>query len=247
MLVSKSSANRRASQPKHKAACDQCNASKVKCPGGGPPCKRCADSSQHCHYSLARRFRKPPGSKNKKTLEKARQAKEGKLEGSNSACGGCFIPQNNGSRDDGDGTLDGESERWEGDESLDRLQTSSSTDFWTISPLINYPAFPDASPFIPSPGQDFFDGHHNVPLDGGDGSVIHSADPKLPDVEGLRRVESRRTWADDPDQYWNVSTRPRCTPTLINRQISLHHQALTSSSLQVPQTPVCLERHRLAK
>ena len=173
--------------------------------------------------------------------------KKGILEGNYGAGGGCFIPQNNGSRDDGDGTLDDESERWEGDESLDRLQTSSSTCFWPISPLISYPAFPDASQFIPSPEQDFFDGHHNVPLDGGDGSVIHSADPKLPNVEGLIGVESRRTWADDPDEYWNVSIRPRCTPTLINRQISLHHQALTSSSLQVPQIPVCLERHRLVR
>ncbi|KAF2235240.1 hypothetical protein EV356DRAFT_121160 [Viridothelium virens] len=58
---------------KLKAACDQCHASKVKCPGGGPPCKRCEDSSQTCHYSLAARVGKPPGSKNKKSLERSRR------------------------------------------------------------------------------------------------------------------------------------------------------------------------------
>ena len=57
-----------------KAACDQCHANKVKCAGGGPPCKRCSDLSQDCHYSPAARMGKPPGSKNRKTLERLREA-----------------------------------------------------------------------------------------------------------------------------------------------------------------------------
>ena len=250
MRASTASANRGASQSKkHKAACDQCNASKVKCPGGGPPCQRCADSSQPCHYSLARRIGKPPGSKNRKTLERLRQAKEGNLESNNGEGrgGDSSIPQNNGSRNDGDGALNVESERREGDNSHNPLQMSSTTIFRPLSPLINYPSFPDPSQFILTPEQDFLDGDHGVYFDGGDRSVLHSADLKFPDFEGLGRAESRRPWADPPDDCWNVSAHPCCAPTLTNRCTSLHHQALTSSSFQVPQTPVCSTRYTLAR
>jgi hypothetical protein len=59
---------------RYKAACDPCHASKVKCPGGGPPCKRCVKSSdQACRYSLARRMGKPPETRNRKTLERLRE------------------------------------------------------------------------------------------------------------------------------------------------------------------------------
>ena len=53
-----------------KAACDQCHAAKVKCSGQRPHCSRCIDTSLACHYSFAARMGKPPGSKNKKTLER---------------------------------------------------------------------------------------------------------------------------------------------------------------------------------
>lgn len=249
MHASTTSANRGASQfKKHKAACDQCNAGKVKCPGGGPPCKRCADSSQLCHYSLARRIGKPPGSKNRKTLERLCQEKEGNLENNNGGGGGgdSSIPQNHGSRNDGDGASVVESEGREGDDSHDLLKMSSTTAFRPLSPLVNYSSFPDSSQFILSPEQDFLDGHHGVYFDGGDRSVLHSADLKFSDIEGLGRAESRRPWAA-PDDGWNVGTRPFCAPTLTNRRTSLHHQGCTSSALQVPQTPVCSTRYRLAR
>lgn len=62
------------SSKRYKAACDQCHKSKLKCPGGGAPCKRCSDGGHHCHYSLTARIGKPPGTKNRKTLERLRQA-----------------------------------------------------------------------------------------------------------------------------------------------------------------------------
>ena len=111
MLASATSANRRISQPKLKAACDQCTASKVKCPGGGPRCKRCADSSQPCQYSLARRYGKPPGSKNRKTLETLRYTKERHWENGGSRGGDCSVPQNNDRRDDDDRVVETESKR----------------------------------------------------------------------------------------------------------------------------------------
>ena len=240
MLASTSSANRRASQPKHKAACDHCTVSKVKCPGGGPPCKRCADSSQPCHYSLARRFGKPPGSKNRRTLERLRQAKDGDLKSSTRTGGGCSIPQNNDSRDDGDGNgaIDGQSERWEGDDFLGQPQTSDRTSSWSTSPLTNYHTSSDILQFIPSPEQGFWNGYDNMPPDRGDRSVFHFAEPDSPKIGGLEQAESRRTWADHPDDCWNVRTRHRQNPTSTNRRTSHHHQALTSSSLQIPQTLV---------
>ena len=68
------SSRRSSTTKKYKAACDQCHSSKVKCSGGDSPCKRCADARLHCHYSLAARIGKPPGSKNRKTLEKLNNA-----------------------------------------------------------------------------------------------------------------------------------------------------------------------------
>ena len=228
---SAASANRRLSQPKHKAACDQCTASKVKCSGGVPRCKRCADGSHPCRYSLARRYGKPPGSRNRKTLERLHQAQERHLEDHGGGWVGCSIPQNNGSREDGGGLVDDERE---GEESLNRFQTLSTTHLWPTLSLIDYPAMPDTSQVISSPGQDFLDGHRDVPTDGGDGLLLHSADPGPTDIEGLGRAESRRMWANDPDEDWDVRTHPRCTTAVTNRKDRLHHQALTSSSLLVP-------------
>jgi Fungal Zn(2)-Cys(6) binuclear cluster domain len=59
---------------KRRAACDQCHSAKVKCPGREKPCERCAQNSMPCHYSFAARMGKPPGSKNKKTLERMQAA-----------------------------------------------------------------------------------------------------------------------------------------------------------------------------
>lgn len=65
---------------RYKAACDRCHSSKVKCPGGGPPCERCADGSFPCTYSLTARIGKPPGSRNKKTLERLHHAGQAQRE-----------------------------------------------------------------------------------------------------------------------------------------------------------------------
>ena len=209
---------------KHKAACDQCNASKVKCPGGGIPCQRCADTSQPCHYSLARRIGKPPGSKNRRTLERLRQAKEGNQENNNGGGSGVdsSIPRN---------SSDGEREFPRGDGSHDPLPMSSTTSFWPLSPLINYQTFPDASQFMPTPDQDFLEGDSGVAFDGGDRPVLHSADPKFPDFGDHGRTELRMPWVDATEDCRNVSIFPWCEPTLSNRRVSLRLQAVTSSSL----------------
>ncbi|MCJ1272191.1 hypothetical protein MMC22_012099 [Lobaria immixta] len=161
MHVSTTSASREASKPrKHKAACDQCNASKVKCPGGGPPCKWCADSSHPCHYSLARRIGKPPGSKNRKTLEKLRQEKEGNLKSNNGGDGG------------GDGSITHNND-----------SRKMTTKHWMLRA---------------SAGKAFSRSFRRL---------------ELPGFEELEGAESRRPWADAPDDCWNSSS-PSIGPQL---------------------------------
>lgn len=91
---------------------------------------------------------------------------------------------------------------------------SSTTNFWPLSPLIIYPTFPDSSQFVPTPQQDLLDGDHGVSFDGGNKSVLRSADPMFPDFEELGRAESRRPWADAPDGCWNSP------PLSTNQQLS---------------------------
>lgn len=195
------------SRPKHKAACDQCNASKVKCPGGDPPCKRCADNSQPCHYSLARRTGKPPGSRNRKTLEKLRQVKEGNRESNNSESGGgeSSINQTNVSRDHGDGALDAESERREDNASHDPLQISATPNFWPLLPLMNYPTLPDTSQSLINTDQDFLDDDLVAYGDAREHSDRAPAGINFTDFEELGSGGSRRPWTDAQDNQWDVS------------------------------------------
>lgn len=180
-----------------------------------------------------------------------RQMKERHSENNNigDRGGDISIPGNYGRKNGNDKELGGEGERREGDDSHKTHNMSSMTTsgFWSLSPLIDYSTFPDASQFIPSPEHDVLDGHHTLLLDGDDEPVLCSADPNFPDTGDLRRAESRSTWADDPDESWNVGIHLHCAPTLANQQISLLYQALTTSSLQVPQTPVDLARYRLVR
>jgi hypothetical protein len=60
--------------PKLRSACNACHEVKLKCPGG-QPCSRCRNKQTECVYSYAARIGKPKGSRNKKTLERLRQAK----------------------------------------------------------------------------------------------------------------------------------------------------------------------------
>lgn len=193
---------------KHKSACDQCNASKVKCPGGGIPCQRCADSSQPCHYSLARRIGKPRGSKNRKTLERMRQAKEGRLEDTSGGGGDSSVSQNKSRPKNYDEVLQRVSDRREDYEPCDPPQAPNTASFWPLLPLINYSAFPDAAQFMPTPDQHFLEGDHDISLDAGDRLLYQSPDPKFLDLGLHGRAESRLPWADAPDDCWNVSNLP---------------------------------------
>ena len=53
-----------------RVACDQCHDAKVKCSKQESPCERCENASLPCHYSFVGRMDKPPGTRNKKTVER---------------------------------------------------------------------------------------------------------------------------------------------------------------------------------
>ena len=198
------------SRPKHKAACDQCNASKVKCHGGDPPCKRCTDNSQPCHYSLARRTGKPPGSRNRKTLEKLRQVKEGNPESNNGEGGGgeSSIDHINVSRNRSDGALDIESELREDDASHDPLQMSATTDYWPLLPLTNHPTLSDTSQSLVNPDQNFLDSDHVAYHNARENSDAHPPGLNFSNFEELGSGGSSRLWTDAQDNQWDVSTLP---------------------------------------
>lgn len=195
-------------QPKkHKTACDQCNASKLKCPGGGLPCKRCADTSQTCHYSLARRIGKPRGSKNRKTLERLRQAEERNLGDNGGSGGDSSAAHDDGSRNKDSGAPNVEGERLERYDTHDPLRIPSTTSFWPLLPLTEYHSFHDSLQFMPASESDLLDGDHGLSFDGGDGSTLHSGDPKSSDLGGLDGRYRQRPRTDARDDCWNVSTR----------------------------------------
>ncbi|KAF2768440.1 hypothetical protein EJ03DRAFT_336924 [Teratosphaeria nubilosa] len=50
-------------EPKLRAACDQCSATKTKCSGEHPKCARCQANGRDCHYSKSMRAGRPPRSR----------------------------------------------------------------------------------------------------------------------------------------------------------------------------------------
>ncbi|KAF2158804.1 hypothetical protein M409DRAFT_61312 [Zasmidium cellare ATCC 36951] len=52
-------------------ACNLCHRMKLRC-ASGQPCSRCADTGNECVYAFVAKLGKPPGSRNKKTIERER-------------------------------------------------------------------------------------------------------------------------------------------------------------------------------
>ena len=206
MSASLTSADLGASPPrKYRAACDQCHANKVKCPGGRAPCQRCADSSQSCHYSLAKRIGKPPGSRNKKTLERLRWARE---EAQRESSGGTSDAASHGKRVasiDGDSGSDLETQWRPGDDFPDPLRTSTTETSLLPSPLATSPDYSDLSQTIPMPELSFPGGDQDMFPEGHDSCVFQPTDMNL---FGLGSAEQQAPWTDSPEDCWNASARP---------------------------------------
>ena len=203
-------------QKKYRAACDQCHASKVRCPGGGPPCKRCShlDKSALCHYSLAARIGKPPGSKNRKTLERIRLAEMERLGNScvSSEEAGWTTLQHDQNSTLDNGSSVAESRHLRGEICLDSLQTPHTT----ISQPISTP-ITDLHPFdLPRASSSRAHEHFAVStrgvLDNDGGSscgnseqlAINVAGLQLPDSWDLEKADSAMVWSNMPGSSWNV-------------------------------------------
>ena len=187
---------------KYKTACDQCHASKVKCPGDAP-CKRCVGHSQPCHYSLARRMGKPAGSKNRKTLEKFRQGKEDDLQSINNRPSDTSTSsefQTPNSETEGENTMqDLLQEVEDSDSRFMDCSTSSSPNF--TDPLAFFQPFPVDTHVM-------LDKNLELNFDGKNTSILCPTESQFPGLDLLESPTSRGMLSADLSQnYCAVSIR----------------------------------------
>lgn len=235
-------AHRTAFSPKkYKAACDQCHNSKVKCPGGKTPCKRCADTCQPCHFSLAARIGKPPGSKNRKTLERLRRAAEGNadISGEGRSGDGSDSPTDSSMTNCHDGARGAENQYREGDEFQEAFVMPDMTNLPTLSPILDSFGFGEPWQSSPPSAPDFLNGDHGVNVNGGDSSVARSADLDISDILSLGNSDLQMPWADAPNDDWSVSIRSCFTLVIAEQRVSLRHQEPSSRLSQAQQIVVC--------
>ena len=223
---------------KYKAACDQCHNSKVKCPGEFPTCKRCADVALPCQYTLAARVGKPPGSKNKKTRERIRQANrpdsvqsEGCMKDdiafSSQSSNNIHSPTafNVGSTSQ----RCNETQRLPQDIGSPATQRSSSS----MASL----DFPNCQQF-PTTAALEHDGGLNMDLSIFDEQVIGSSTTNLPSFEEVAHTESHSPWTDRSEKPWTVS-RQICYIVVASKEWRSHpHRVLVITLFRMSQVPV---------
>ena len=214
-------------QPKkYKAACDQCHNSKVKCPGQSPTCKRCADVALPCQYSLAARVGKPPGSKNKKTRERIRQANRpdpGQSEGcrkndiafSSQSSSNIHSPTafNAGSTSQ----RCNDTQRPPQDIGSPATQRSSAS--MASLDLSNCQQFPTTAVLEYDSGLD-------MDLSIFDEQVIGSLTTNFPSFEEVANTESQSPWTDRSEKPWTVSRQICCTLVAAKEWHSHPHRVL---------------------
>lgn len=235
MLCSVASPNMMSPRPrKYKAACDPCHRSKVKCPGGGPPCRRCSSNSESCHYSLANRTGKPLGSKNRKTIERLLQARQDEVQSSNNIDhderSSVALNNINGNEEV---TLGVVYERSEGGSQEELIHGCTIPDFSPLSSLWDDPSLSNESQSIPTTEHNAPDGKSGTCLEDSSNTVTRSGDifPNLSSFENLSGVESHRPWAEFAFVNLNVSTFFKASCRLTNWQRRIRPEVLTRSSL----------------
>ncbi|KAF7513297.1 hypothetical protein GJ744_009718 [Endocarpon pusillum] len=178
---------------KRRAACDKCHASKVKCPGGGPPCQRCAENCHSCNYSLTTRIGKPPGSRNKKTLERLRRASQVNAEKD------CV----NASMGSG---LDAHCEHGESNSSRDAICAYSPQTPQTlqpISPRIEQPSFSSSPCSSPPLAHDLLD-DNDAFIDKDDISALWSSDMEVSNLDSLGTGDFSMLWTGTGEDNWSA-------------------------------------------
>ena len=243
MPASVSSSRGTSQHKKFKAACDQCHASKVKCPGGDPPCQRCADSDRpsQCHYSLAARIGKPPGSRNKKTLERIRRAEEERLGILNIGGKGneWSVSQDIRGRSPDTGALASQNENSQDGNALDDLQVPQISSAQSTPSTLSYPsifdlsegASRDGASQLSSPTPDMLNDLHSRPVIHDSLSAANASGHELSDLWDLDIQNSGIVWPSIPENDFCVGVTP------IDTFSSLQSMQLPSSNLS--QAQVC--------
>ena len=201
---------------KYKAACVPCSASKVKCPGGGPPCTRCADThkTSPCHYSLAARIGKPPGSKNKKTLERLHriESRNHGDDGAGSENGEWYSPQSFHERSPNNGALAVQSRPLQDISFADELQMPHIPGDQTASSSLSHPNFlnplqrtsSQAHTQPTSSAQNIFDSDWDKSCNGSGLPDINAAGLEYSDFWDFESASSGIVWSDVLEDGRNV-------------------------------------------
>ena len=193
---------------KYKAACDQCHNSKIRCPGGGPPCGRCTEGGHKCHYSFAARIGKPPGSKNRKTLERLHRAKMHHLE--TSPAGSARNDSINQISSNGDNTGNqvwaAGSGEGNGENTESSVQILDIQGVQPMSPLVDSlePLDMPQSPTYPPEG--VIQRHSRPYLDNSDEQAMDISEVLMPTFESMSKEDLQMPWADIADDSWSVGS-----------------------------------------
>lgn len=188
---------------RYKSACDQCHDSKVKCDGASPLCKRCADTGQPCRYSVAARTGKPPGSRNRKTLERLRRASVAASESRKViATSNGSIPGDIGNASSGHHEASDNGIR-DGDLSRELLQISETSKFPESSSTNDCRNFFDQPQAPAAPVQDFFNTDPGHPGGNGLSLLATSLECGEPGVAG--RIDAPMSRERAADDGWGVS------------------------------------------
>ena len=223
-----SSVRRSSTIKKYKAACDQCHSSKVKCSGGDTPCKRCAGARLHCHYSLAARIGKPPGSKNRKTLERLNNAATENSKNGTAATISQITtdvyPGHPG---------DGPNKEWE-TESHQRNDHQPQSLFHmlgtplspSLTPSNHCFDFLDSLHSSDSLVKDFQERDSTIQVENDSEHAICSTTLSISDVGSPGEAGSQMSWADIIDDYPRVYVNICCVAALLKMAISCLQRTL---------------------
>lgn len=231
---------------KYKAACDQCHNSKVKCSGGDPPCKRCADARLHCHYSLAARIGKPPGSKNRKTLERLNNAATSQSKTESTATNDriptdkCSIGKSNGPSKDRE--VD-----WHGSEPLSLFHMPQVPDAQSLSPSDDCFDFLNSLQSSDPMAQEFQRMNPTIQFEKDGEYAICSTALSISDVGSPGEAGSLMSWTDSMDSCPSVCVNICGVAAMLNRTGSYVQRILWHKLFQTQLELVSLMRYLLEK
>ena len=226
-----SNARRSSSTRKYKAACDQCHNSKVKCSGGDPPCKRCADAKLRCHYSLAARIGKPPGSKNRKTLERLKYSAESHSKNEPAATNN-QIPTDRFSLSKSDGPSKDWETEWNGPEPQSLFHIPQLPDARSLSPSNDCFDFLDSLQSPDSIAQGFQETDPSIQVEDDGEHAVYSTALSIPNIGSPGVAGSLISWNDSMDSCSSVCISICSVTVMLIRTGSCLHRIICHNLFQ---------------